>query len=559
MSLAALRTARRCVARHIDPSTGPRILSSIRHASTAEEIKQRLYDSPVLRIRAPTQDVATLNKRLEARVNDRNVVGIVRLWVAAIENGVRPDAVSYDTLLKVTASYGLFDVTLKIFEDMLKMGVGDKQQGLNYVLEVSGILARVRFLGLTGWFLKSAAADPTLEAKVFKMFEEHGCSWDTITYQHILEALARRENLEMALQVLSEMPAKGITPNVQCIQTVICLAGQMGMPQLALELTINSEDIPGVVTDQVWMEVLMSGAAVMNPDVVQRAWDSVRRTGCRPPEPLCVEILNTSCRHGLPELAQSVLSCLKEAGCAIQEHHLAPLVGSYAVAGQLREAYLALDLFKDYKVKILPESASALVEAIDKSISTLDNAWDVLSQLPRPVAIEAVNATLQAATNLSDMQRAIGIYKELSDLEVSPTAATYDILLGGCLSISHAELGERLYQDMLSRGIKPTLQTYSRLILLSLTQETYESAFTRLEEIKEKRMIPPQRVYEALVRRCVEESDPRAELALEDMEICGYRVSPGLRDYLLKGEKRQDTANEAMAWVRSVSDRVSRG
>ncbi|KAG8689687.1 hypothetical protein FRC11_001246 [Ceratobasidium sp. 423] len=534
MSLVTLRTARRSIARHISPSTGPRVLSSIRHASTAEEIKQRLYDSSVLRIQTPTKDVATLNRRLQARVGDRNIVGMIRLWVVAIENGVRPDAVTYDTLLKTTASYGLFDMTLMVFEDMLKMGLGDKQRGLNYVLE-------------------SAAADPTLEAKVFKMFEEHGCSWDVVTYQHILEALARRENLEMALQVLSEMPGKGITPNAQCIQTVIYLAGQMGMPQLALELTLNSEDIPGVVTDQVWMEVLMSGAAVMNPSVVQRAWNSIRRTGCPPTEPLCVEILNTASRHGLPELAQTVLSYLKETGHMIHEHHLAPLVGSYAAAGQLREAYLALDLFKDYGAEILPESSSALVEVIDKSISTLDNAWDVLSQLPRPVTIEAVNATLQAATNLSDMQRAIGIYKELSDLEVSPTATTFDILLGGCLSISHAELGERLYQDMRSRGIKPTLQTYSRLILLSLTQETYESAFTRLEEIKEKRMIPPQRVYEALVRRCVEESDPRAELALEDMEICGYRVSPGLRDYLLRSEKRQHTANEAMAWVKSVS------
>ncbi|KAJ1304275.1 hypothetical protein OPQ81_005435 [Rhizoctonia solani] len=465
MSLTTLRRAAQGgLVRYVTPLAGSLIPSSIRHVSTAEEIKQRLYVSNVLRTSMPTKDVATLNRRLEARIGDRNIVGIVRLWVAAIDNGVRPDAVSYDTLMKMTASYGLFDFTVKVFEDMLKMGLGDKQRGLNYVLE-------------------SAAADPTLEAKAFKMFEEHGCSWDTVTYQHILEALARRENLEMALQVLSEMPDKGIVPNVQCIQTVISLAAQMGMPQLAMELAINSEEIPGVVTDQIRMEVLMSGAAELNANVVQRAWDSIRRNRCSPTEPLCVDILNTAARHGLPDLAQSVLTYLQETSREIREHHLTPLIGSYAAAGQLREA------------------ASALVEAIDKSSSTLDNAWDVLSRLPRPVNIKAVNVTLQAATNLSDMQRAIGIYKELSDLEVFPTAETFDILLGGCLSISHAELGERLYQDMLTRGLKPTLQTYSRLILLALTQETYESAFTRLEEIKERRMIPPQRVYEALVRR----------------------------------------------------------
>ncbi|KAF8706089.1 pentatricopeptide repeat protein, partial [Rhizoctonia solani] len=535
MSLTTLRRVAQCgLTRNIVPSTSSGLACPIRHASTAEQIKKRLYDSSVLRLPMPTRDVETLNRRLQFRLNDRNIVGIVRLWTTAIENGVRPNAVSYDTMLKVIASYGLFDLTVKIFEDMLKMKVGDKQQGLNYVLE-------------------SAAADPSLEAKAFKMFEEHGCSWNEITYQHILEALARRENVEMAVQVLSEMFEKGITPNVQSIQTVICLAAQMGMPQFAMEMAIKAERFPGVNTDQVRMAVLMSGAETMNANVVQKAWDYIRRTRCPPTEPLCVEILNTAARHGLPELACSVLEYLQESSQEIQEHHLAAVIGSYAVAGQIRDAYLALDLFKDHRVKFLPESASGLVEVIARSSETLDNAWDLLTQLPRPVNIEAVNTTIEAATNLSDMQRAIGIYKELPDLEVSPDAQTFDILLGGCLSISHAELGERLYQDMLSNQIRPTLQTYSRLILLALTQETYESAFSRLEEIKGRNMIPPQRVYEALVQRCVEEGDPRAELALEDMEICGYRVSTGLRDYLLKSQKKQDTANEAMAWVKSVS------
>ncbi|CUA73228.1 Pentatricopeptide repeat-containing protein At3g04760, chloroplastic [Rhizoctonia solani] len=526
MSLAT-RAVRYGLVKHIAPSNKSILMSFIRHASNAEHIRQRLYDSPTLRLKTPAEEVWTLNRQLELRINNRNIIGTIRLWLRSIENGIRPNQESYDTVLKLFASYGLFDATLKVFEDMLKMKMGDVQKGLNYVLE-------------------SAAADPELEAKAFKMFEEHGCSWDVITYQHILEAYARRENLEMALQILNDMPAKGITPNAQCIQTVIQLAAQMGMPQLAMDLAVHSESIPDVVTDHIRMEILMSGAAVMNHDVVLRAWDSVRRTRCRPTEPLCVELLNTAARHGLIDLAQSVLAYLQETAQDIHEHHLAPVVGAYATAGQLQEAYLALDLFKDHRVEILPESASALVETIDQSTATLDNAWDVLSRLPRPVSIQAVNATLQAAVNLSDMQRAIGIYKELPDLECSPTAETYDILLGGCLSISHAELGERLFQDMRSRGIQPTLQTYSRLILLSLTQANYEAAFSRLEEIKENKMVPPQRVYEALVRRCVDEGDPRAELALEDMGICGYRVSSGLRDYLLKSEKRQNTANDGV-------------
>lgn len=231
----------------------------------------------------------------------------------------------------------------------------------------------------------------------------------------------------------------------------------------------------------------------------------------------------------------------------IMEHHIAPLVGAYSAAGKLREAFLALDKFQEFNVSAAPESASSIVASISKSASDLDSAWDILSQLPRPVNIEAVNAALQAAVNLSDMQRAIGIYKELGDLECAPTRQTYDILLAGCLGISHAELGERLFEDMRSRNIRPSIQTLSRLILLSLTQKTYESAFKRLEMMKRRDMVPPARVYEALVMRCVQERDPRAELALEEMTICGYKPSPFLRNFLLKREESGSGGREAGA------------
>jgi pentatricopeptide repeat protein len=212
---------------------------------------------------------------------------------------------------------------------------------------------------------------------------------------------------------------------------------------------------------------------------------------------------------------------------------------------------VALDKFDDFKVEILPESISTLVGCIGQSTQSLDSAYDALLSLPRPVNIEAINATLRAAAvNLSDLPRAIGIYKDISTFEATPNTQTFNVLLAGCLKASHRALGERLYSDMLALGLEPTIQTYTRLILLSLTEVEYESAFVRLEEMKEKMMTPPLRVYEALVKRLVKERDPRADLALEDMEVCGYRVSPSLKQFLLgkpdeegereeRGERRQ--------------------
>ncbi|KAG8734889.1 hypothetical protein FRC10_011332 [Ceratobasidium sp. 414] len=93
------------------------------------------------------------------------------------------------------------------------------------------------------------------------------------------------------------------------------------------------------------------------------------------------------------------------------------------------------------------------------------------------VNINAVNATLQAAV----------------------------ITLSTCLKGSHRDLGERLFEDMPLHALKPAAQTYARLIPLSLTEVEYERASETLEEINEMKVTPQLAVYEALVRRLVEE------------------------------------------------------
>lgn len=103
-----------------------------------------------------------------------------------------------------------------------------------------------------------------LEAQALEMFKLHGCSYNTVTYQHLLDALSQRENLEQTFQLLSEMDRLGIPPNVESVRTVILLAARVGMPKLAMEMAINSQGVLGVINEEVRMGILMSGADVLN-------------------------------------------------------------------------------------------------------------------------------------------------------------------------------------------------------------------------------------------------------------------------------------------------------
>lgn len=93
------------------------------------------------------------------------------------------------------------------------------------------------------------------------MFETHGIKYNAMTYQHLLESCARRDNIERALELVNEMDKVGIIPNADCVQIVIMLAARLGMSQLAMEMATKSIGVPEVVDEKVRMSILMSAAA----------------------------------------------------------------------------------------------------------------------------------------------------------------------------------------------------------------------------------------------------------------------------------------------------------
>jgi putative ATPase len=78
--------------------------------------------------------------------------------------------------------------------------------------------------------------------------------------------------------------------------------------------------------------------------------------------------------------------------------------------------------------------------------------------------------------------------------------------------------------DLKANKIKPNQDTYENFIYLCLTQSNYEDAFFYLEEMKAAGFKPSASVYIALMDKCFESTDLRYQIALEEMEECGYTV-----------------------------------
>lgn len=250
-----------------------------------------------------------------------------------------------------------------------------------------------------------------------------------------------------------------------------------------------------------------------------------------PDEGLCVAVLNTAARHGIPDLASDVIRVLQSMDVTWQEHHFAPLVEAFARSGQIKEAIITLDIMRSNNIEPLTETALPIFDAIKDDIATVESTWNLVDELHnegKKVDISALKAIIKASLTLGDLQRAIGAYKAFPDFNVVADLATFNLLLQGCVAAAHRELGNLLLSDMKELKLKPDQNTYEEFIALCLTQDDYEDAFFYLEELKATGNIPPNIVYEGIVGKCLSRGDGRYQIALDEMKELGYSPSTAL-------------------------------
>ena len=264
-----------------------------------------------------------------------------------------------------------------------------------------------------------------------------------------------------------------------------------------------------------------------------------------PDEGLCLDVLHTCGRSGMPILAGEVLSLLTNQNIPLVEHHFSPLIEAMCHQSQIKDAFQVIMRMSNAGIAPTTETTYPIFKHIIQDAERLENACNYLEELQQEVEVAfpvaAFNCVIQASIGLGDLQRAIGLYNSLSEFKVKPNVDTYNLLLGGCIATTHRELGDRLLLDMKNAYVHPDARTYERLIVLCLTQTSYEDAFFYLEEMKEQKMIPGYNIYESLIRKCVAMGDTRYKLAVEELLECGYKVSKPLQAFIDTGGESELT------------------
>lgn len=366
--------------------------------------------------------------------------------------------------------------------------------------------------------------------------ENSGYDSTTGIQDELIAYNTRRRSLEGCLKVLHSFDDNS-QPSLQSMTNVVTLASNLASPRLAFEIAVEYESSsPRSLTVDTWLTVLRSAAYHHYMPAIEHAWSIVvAENNSAIDEGTCILVLNACARIPNPQLSTLVIASLKNQFIPLQEHHLAPVIEAFAKSGNIKEPFILLGIMRQNKITPQLETAQPILDAISKSLDSVDDAYYLLQDLHKQgevIDASALNVIISASIKLGDIHRALSTFQEIDSFKLKPSTETYNILLSGCIDTSNRTLGDKLLTLMKKQDVQPDKRTFERLVVLCLTQSTYEDAFYYLEEMKSAGHIPPQSVYETLIRRCKSLGDSRYKVALEELHECKYKPTKSLLSYI---------------------------
>lgn len=134
------------------------------------------------------------------------------------EFGVKPDVITFSTIMNAWSSAGLMDKCRAIFNDMVKAGIVPD-------IHAVGILAK-------GYV---RARDPKKAEAVLAIMEEYGVYPNVVIFTTIISGWCNDGQMQRAVKVYEKMCETGISPNLITFETLMWGYGEAKQPWKAEE------------------------------------------------------------------------------------------------------------------------------------------------------------------------------------------------------------------------------------------------------------------------------------------------------------------------------------
>ncbi|KAJ9059901.1 DNA-dependent ATPase mgs1 [Entomophthora muscae] len=264
-----------------------------------------------------------------------------------------------------------------------------------------------------------------------------------------------------------------------------------------------------------------------------------------PDEGACIEGLNVAAKVGHSEFTSLLVQVLGALKVELKDWHFVPIIQAYLKSpseNDWRRAIHVTRVMSSGGVSLESYSISPpLVAHFADNLHLARSLEECLKGAQYPYII-LWNILIEAYIKTGQLEAATALFRYVCDSSIEhvipglvPDIETFDIMFKGAVTAGLPKLANQVETIMPQFDIPLSLTSYSSLIQLELTKLEYDSAFFYLESMQSMGIKPSREIYSAIITRCAKERDPRAYVALEEMESFGYQAGSYLRRMIETG------------------------
>lgn len=348
-------------------------------------------------------------------LTDQKQFDSIRSLISQVEdNGIKPDSIFFNAIINAFSEAGKIDEAMKTFWKMRESGCSPTTSTFNTLIKGYGI-----------------AGKPEESPKLFDMmFHEANARPNQKTYNILIKAWCDQKNLAEAWNVVDNMYASGMRPDVVTYNTIARAYAKNGETrrgeQLILEMQTKLRP-----NERTWAIIVGGYCEEDNMKDALRCVHRMKDVGIRPNV-----IVFNSLIKGFLEIQD--MTGVDEVFTLMKELRVKPDVITFS---HQMNAWSAMGLMAKC-MEVFDDMVAAGVKPDSQVYSILAKGY---VRAREPDKAEALLATME-------------------ELGIRPNVVTFTTIISGWCSAANMDNAMRVYTKMVESGIPPNVKTFDTLI-----------------------------------------------------------------------------------------------
>lgn len=385
---------------------------------------------------------------------------------AQMQAGFKHSPDSYNMIVDILGKSKNFDLMWEMVEEMDRLG------------------GHVTFETMTKVMRRLAKACKYYDViEAFRSMDRFQLKKDVVALNVLVDLLAKERSVELAQDVYIEFRNQ-ITPNLLTYNILLrgwCRAGKIDKARQIMEEMQKSGICPDVVSYTSFVDAYCHEK---NFRKVNEILEEMQENNCPPNVVTYTIIMHARGKAKEIDEALAISETMKKNGCAPDVAFCSSLIFILGKAGRLKDAQ---DVFQDMPNQgLIP---------------------DVLTY----------RTMITSACHHLQEEKALKLLQKMEENHCSPDLETYMPLLKMCCRLKRMKMISFLLSHMLRNDVSVGLGTYVVLIRGLCNSGKLEHACSFFEEAVLRKFIPPEGIYNDLVKKLEEKGMGKAKKRIEEL------------------------------------------